>query len=98
MLVTHKPPAASASRCGVSIGLPKQPNCPKPVSSNTMNNTFGEPFGARFGAGHAGLDSSAVRPITPGKRLPGSYSTIGIPHLLHVVLHARPGGVQRRSR
>jgi hypothetical protein len=27
------------------------------------------------GRGHAGLDSSAVRPITPGNAIPGSYSS-----------------------
>jgi hypothetical protein len=41
-----------------------------------MNRTFGAPFLARVSAGHAGLDSSAVRPITPGNVAPGSYSTI----------------------
>ena len=40
--------------------------------------TFGAPSRARGGAGHAGLDSSAVRPITPGKAAPSGYSTIGI--------------------
>ena len=32
-----------------------------------MKSTFGAPFGARAGSGHAGSDSSAVRPMTPGK-------------------------------
>ncbi len=67
MLLYRRPFEASASRFGVSIGLPKQPSWPKPVSSSTMNNTFGAPLAARFGTGHAGLDSSAVRPATPGK-------------------------------
>src|SRR5262245_11197854 len=48
--------------------------CPKPVSSNTMNSTFGAPSRARLGAGHAGSDTSKVRPITPEKAWPGLYS------------------------
>src|SRR5260370_28929359 len=39
-----------------------------------MNKTLGEPGFARSGRGHAGLDSSVVRPITPGNAVPGSYS------------------------
>ena len=49
-----------------------------------MNRTFGAPSDARFGAGHAGLDSSAVRPITPGNRAPGSYSIKDTPNPHHV--------------
>src|ERR1700733_585549 len=78
MLEYNRPPAASASRFGVAIGLPKQPSCPYPTSSSTMNSTFGEPASARSGRGHAGLDSSVVRPITPGNAVPGSYSFSGI--------------------
>src|SRR5215471_17987041 len=37
-------------------------------------STFGASRLARSGRGHAGLDSSAVRPITPGNAVPGSYS------------------------
>jgi hypothetical protein len=48
------------------------------VSSSTTNSTFGAPFGARTGAGHAGDDSSAVRPIAPGKGEPDGYSFSGI--------------------
>src|SRR5690606_11012335 len=44
------------------------------VSSSTMKSTLGAPVFARRGAGHAGLDSSTVLPIVPGKRCPGSYS------------------------
>ena len=47
-----------------------------------MNSTFGAPFGARTGAGHAGVDSSAVRPITPGKAVPDGYSFSGMSTLL----------------
>jgi hypothetical protein len=36
--------------------------------------TLGDPCGARVGAGHAGVDSSTVLPITPGNGVPGSYS------------------------
>src|ERR1700733_3377660 len=78
MLEYNRPPAASASRFGVAIGLPKQPSCPYPTSSSTMNSTFGEPASARSGRGHAGLDSSVVRPITPGNAVPGSYSFSGM--------------------
>src|SRR5262245_2744215 len=39
-----------------------------------MNTTFGAPFLARSGSGHAGDDSSNVRPITPENALPGLYS------------------------
>src|SRR6516164_579259 len=48
--------------------------CPKPVSSRTMNSTFGAPSRARLGSGHAGLDTSKVRPITPENAWPGLYS------------------------
>ena len=40
-------------------------------------STLGAPLRARGGAGQAGLDSSAVRPITPGKAAPSGYSTMG---------------------
>src|SRR6185437_2614430 len=43
-----------------------------------MNTTLGAPSRARTGAGHAGADSSAVLPITPGNAAPGSYSSIAI--------------------
>jgi len=43
-----------------------------------MNSTFGAPSFARLGIGQAGLDTSAVRPITPGKAAPGLYSLSGI--------------------
>src|SRR5450631_1747148 len=43
-----------------------------------MNSTFGAPSRARTGAGQAGVDSSAVRPITPGNATPGPYSTTGM--------------------
>src|SRR5215467_9477725 len=39
-----------------------------------MKSTFGAPSLARLGAGHAGLETSNVRPITPGKACPGLYS------------------------
>ena len=47
---------------------------PNPVSSNTTTSTFGAPGTARSGRGHAGLDSSTVRPITPGNPVPDLYS------------------------
>lgn len=46
--------------------------------SHAMNSTFGASFGARTGVGHVGVDSSAVRPITPGKDAPDGYSLIGM--------------------
>jgi hypothetical protein len=39
-----------------------------------MNSTLGAPSFARRGWGQAGLDTSTVRPITPGKAVPGLYS------------------------
>src|SRR5262249_55336640 len=39
-----------------------------------MNRMFGAPSRARLGAGHAGWDTSNVRPITPGKARPDLYS------------------------
>src|SRR5260370_25460209 len=39
-----------------------------------MNRTLGAPCFARKGSGHAGVDSSAVREITPGNAVPGLYS------------------------
>src|SRR5436305_1878745 len=47
-----------------------------------MNITFGAPFGARTATGHAGVDSSAVRPMTPGNDVPAGYSFNGISTLL----------------
>ncbi len=70
----RRPFAASRSRVGVSHNPPKAENWPNPTSSHRITTTLGDPAGARFGAGHAGDDSSSVRPITPGKSSPGSYS------------------------
>src|SRR5208283_1514318 len=39
-----------------------------------MNSTLGAPSPARSGSGQAGDDTSNVRPITPGKAVPGLYS------------------------
>src|SRR5579871_3054078 len=39
-----------------------------------MNRTFGAPSLARLGAGHAGFETSKVRPITPGNACPDLYS------------------------
>ena len=39
-----------------------------------MNNTLGAPSFARSGSGHAGFDTSKVRPITPVNAVPGLYS------------------------
>src|SRR6185369_8874234 len=78
MLLKRRPFAASLSRLGVRIGEPKQPRCPKPVSSRTRKRTLGDPGLARIGRGQAGVDSPTVRPITPGNAVPGSYSLIAI--------------------
>src|SRR5689334_16407660 len=78
MLLKRRPPAARRSRLGVRIGELKQPRCPNPVSSRTMNSTLGDPGFARSGFGQAGDDSPIVRPITPGNAVPGSYSLIAI--------------------
>ncbi len=41
-------------------------------------STLGEPGTGRVGCGHAGLDSSVVRPITPEKAAPAGYSFNGM--------------------
>src|ERR1700722_4774606 len=78
MLLYKRPSPARRSILGVSHGPPKQPICPKPTSSRTMNNTFGGPALDRSGCGQAGLDVSYVRPITPVKAVPDLYSFIAI--------------------
>jgi hypothetical protein len=42
-----------------------------------MKRTLGVPGGTRTGSGHAGLETSKVRPIVPGNADPGGYSTSG---------------------
>ena len=44
-----------------------------------MNRTFGAPSLARLGSGHAGDDSSTVRPMVPVNADPGRYSFMVIP-------------------
>jgi hypothetical protein len=39
-----------------------------------MNRTFGAPSLARSGSGHAGDETSNVRPMTPLNAAPGLYS------------------------
>jgi hypothetical protein len=65
-----------------------------------MKRTFGDPFGALAGAGHAGLDSSTVRPTTPGKRPPGSYSIkdISSSHQVDVDVMRAPPALCRDDR
>ena len=77
-----KPFFANASKLGVSHGPPKQPICPKPTSSRTMNSTLGAPSFARNGSGQAGSDTSKVRPLTPLNAVPGLYSLRAIKILL----------------
>jgi hypothetical protein len=43
-----------------------------------MNNTLGVPSFALSGCGHAGDDTSNVRPMTPVKAVPGLYSLSAI--------------------
>ena len=59
-----------------------------------MNSTFGRPASARTGAGQAGLDSSAVRPITPGNPVAGSVLDDG--HQTSS-LFAQRRGIQRAN-
>ena len=54
------------SSVGVSQSPPNGESCPKPTSSQITTMTFGAPAGGRLGAGHAGEETSSVRPITPG--------------------------------
>src|SRR5262245_56501956 len=61
----RSPLLATRSRFGVGIGPPKVPVAPKPVSSVMMRRTFGAPLGAATSLGKAGLDSLALRPMTP---------------------------------
>src|SRR5215475_10639148 len=50
---------------GVAIGPPKVLGAPKPVSSVMIRRTFGAPLGAVTSLGKSGLDSLALRPMTP---------------------------------
>lgn len=77
-----KPFFANASKLGVSHGPPKQPICPKPTSSRTMDSTLGAPSFARNRSGQAGSDTSKVRPLTPLNAVPGLYSLRAIKILL----------------
>jgi hypothetical protein len=47
---------------------------PNPAPSSTIISTFGAPGVTRRDAGQAGSNSPVLRPITPGKAVPGSYS------------------------
>src|ERR1700761_9278177 len=55
-----------------------------------MISTFAAPASARSGRGHAGLDSSVVRPITPENAVPGSYSFSGMIEVSHRVERSWP--------
>src|SRR5262245_53113361 len=59
------PLAATRSKLGVGIGPPKVLVAPKPVSSVMMSRTLGAPLGAVTPTGKSGLDSLALRPMTP---------------------------------
>ena len=61
-----------------------------------MNSTFGDPRSARKGRGHAGRDSSVVRPITPVNPVTGSYSSTDIPTSPHLARYVyRPARVSK---
>src|SRR5215475_13976723 len=60
-----KPLFAKRSRVGVGIGPPKVLAAPKPVSSVMISKTFGAPFGAVTSFGKSGVDSLALRPMSP---------------------------------
>src|SRR5215471_13410765 len=60
-----KPLFAKRSRVGVAIDPPKVLAAPKPVSSVMMSKTFGAPCGAVTAFGKSGVESLALRPMTP---------------------------------
>src|SRR5262245_42474683 len=57
-----------------------------------MKRTLGAPSFARSGSGHAGDETSNVRPITPGNAVPGLYST----NAIRVLLSRLPMGAARK--
>src|SRR5262245_14382511 len=59
------PLLATRSKFGVGIGPPNVLAAPKPVSSVMMSRTLGAPLGAVTSLGKSGVDSLAVRPMTP---------------------------------
>src|SRR5215471_18240731 len=68
-----RPLFATRSKFGVGIGPPNVLAAPKPVSSVMMSRTLGAPLGAVTSLGKSGLDSLALRPMTP----PNGASGIG---------------------
>ena len=66
-----KPFFANASKLGVSHGPPKQPICPKPTSSRTMNSTLGAPSFARNRSGQARLRYIEGAPTDAAERSSG---------------------------
>src|SRR5262245_12673450 len=71
----RSPLLATRSRFGVGIGPPKVLGAPKPVSSVMMRRTFGAPLGAVTSLGKSGLDSLALRPMTPPNGASGTGRT-----------------------
>src|SRR5262245_18043206 len=71
----RSPLLATRSRVGVGIGPPKVLAAPKPVSSVMMSRTFGAPSGAVTPLGKSGLDSLALRPMTPPNGASGTGRT-----------------------
>src|SRR5262245_61619706 len=69
------PRLATRSKFGVGIGPPKVLAAPKPVSSVMMSRTLGAPSGAVTSLGKSGLDSSALRPMTPPNGTSGTGRT-----------------------
>src|SRR5262249_43650065 len=68
----RNPLAATRSSAGVGIGPPNVLAAPKPVSSVMIKSTFGAPLGALTSLGKSGLDSLALRPMTPPKGASGT--------------------------
>src|SRR5262245_16152333 len=69
------PRLATRSKFGVGIGPPNVLHAPNPVSSLMMSRTFGAPLGAVTPRGKSGLDSLALRPMTPPNGSSGTGRT-----------------------
>src|SRR5579862_2592363 len=62
---------------GVRMAEPKHPRSANPTSSSTISTTSGLPAGGSSGAGHHGVDSATVRPMTPAKPSSGVLTGTG---------------------
>jgi hypothetical protein len=86
-LVVAQTIGGQRSRLGVEIGPPKALAAPKPTSSVMIRRTFGAPSGAVTALGKSGVDSLALRPMTPRN---GCSGTGRISELLVAEVCARP--------